>query len=249
MKRNIVRLFRKPTEEVIATKSIKSIKSNSVQSREKIEGLLQSISGNSKILDNDLNMIYRSLALGERNEYDKRYMERIVQCLKVRLKEDYKLEDDSSLLKEIDNYVNAVRQEHSEQIATKSIKSIKSNSVQSREKIEGLLQSISGKPKILDNDLNMIYRSLALGERNEYDKRYMERIVQCLKVRLKEDYKLEDDSSLLKEIDNYVNAVRQEHSEQAVKIHSRAKQGISVSANREYRDNRVENGRCNMLKI
>ncbi|CBI75903.1 protein of unknown function [Bartonella clarridgeiae 73] len=249
MKRNIVRLFRKPTEEVIATKSIKSIKSNSVQSREKIEGLLQSISGKPKILDNDLNMIYRSLALGERNEYDKRYMERIVQCLKVRLKEDYKLEDDSSLLKEIDNYVNAVRQEHSEQIATKSIKSIKSNSVQSREKIEGLLQSISGKPKILDNDLNMIYRSLALGERNEYDKRYMERIVQCLKVRLKEDYKLEDDSSLLKEIDNYVNAVRQEHSEQAVKIHSRAKQGISVSANREYRDNRVENGRCNMLKI
>ncbi|WP_026501072.1 hypothetical protein [Bartonella clarridgeiae] len=147
------------------------------------------------------------------------------------------------------NIVRLFRKPTEEVIATKSIKSIKSNSVQSREKIEGLLQSISGKPKILDNDLNMIYRSLALGERNEYDKRYMERIVQCLKVRLKEDYKLEDDSSLLKEIDNYVNAVRQEHSEQAVKIHSRAKQGISVSANREYRDNRVENGRCNMLKI
>ncbi|MCL6230216.1 hypothetical protein, partial [Bartonella bilalgolemii] len=42
--------------------------------------------------------------------------------------------------------------------------STKNSSVESRKKIESLLKRISGNPKVLDMDLDMIHRSLALGD-------------------------------------------------------------------------------------
>ncbi|WP_432783020.1 hypothetical protein [Bartonella sp. C271] len=93
--------------------------------------------------------------------------------------------------------------------------STKNNSVESRKKIESLLKRISGNPKILDRDLDMINRSLALGDSDE-NKRYMDHIVKFLKIRLKKEYHLENDSTLLKEIDNYVSVVRQEHNGKAI---------------------------------
>ncbi|WP_432783018.1 hypothetical protein [Bartonella sp. C271] len=215
-------------------------------------------------------MINRSLALGD-SDGDKRYMDHIVKCLKVRLKEEYHLENDSTLLKEIDNYVSVVRQEHNgkaivadstENSSVESPKTIKSlfmrrnslpnstfekalvenstknNSVESRKKIESLLKSISGNPKVLDRDLDMINRSLALGD-SDGDKRYMDHIVKCLKVRLKEEYHLENDSTLLKEIDNYVSVVRQEHSEKGVKIPNQDKANVDVSAQRKQRSGKL----------
>ncbi|MDD9330701.1 MAG: hypothetical protein PV353_10010, partial [Bartonella sp.] len=71
----------------------KSITRNSVESRKKIERLSKRISGDSQILARDLDMIQRSLVVGERDERNERYMEHIVQSLKARLKERYKVED------------------------------------------------------------------------------------------------------------------------------------------------------------
>ncbi|KEC54415.1 hypothetical protein, partial [Bartonella rochalimae] len=62
------------------------------------------------------------------------------------------------------------------------------NSVESRKEIGRLAERVSGDPKILASDLDMIQRSLALGERDERDKRYMEHVVKSLKNRLKERY-------------------------------------------------------------
>nr|CBI77344.1 hypothetical protein BARRO_20001 [Bartonella rochalimae ATCC BAA-1498] len=63
----------------------------------------------------------------------------------------------------------------------------------------------------------------------------MEYIVKSLKARLKEKYQVEDDSSLFKEIDNYVSFLRREYSENGVKISSQAERNANVSANRERR--------------
>ncbi|WP_438747170.1 hypothetical protein, partial [Bartonella rochalimae] len=156
--------------------------------------------------------------------------------LKARLKEKYQVEDDSSLFKEIDNYVSFLRQEHSEKAV--AAKSITRNSIESRKEIERLSKRLSGDSKaskILASDLDMIQRSLTLGERDEQDKRYMEYIVKSLKARLKEKYQVEDDSSLFKEIDNYVSFLRREYSENGVKISSQAERNANVSANRERR--------------
>ncbi|AQX18799.1 hypothetical protein BA1379B_009800 [Bartonella sp. A1379B] len=218
---NYVSLVRQEqNEKVVAAKSITR---NSIESRKEIERLSKRLSGDSKaskILASDLDMIQRSLTLGERDEQDKRYMEYIVKSLKARLREEYQVEDDSSLFKEIDNYVSFLRQEHSEKVVAAN---------ESRKKIERLLERLSGDSKaskILASDLDMIQRSLTLGERDEQDKRYMERIVKSLKARLREKYQVEDDSSLFKEIDNYVSFLRQEHSEKAVAAKSITRNSI-----------------------
>ncbi|AQX27066.1 hypothetical protein [Bartonella sp. Raccoon60] len=207
-------------EENVVTSKI----TNSVESRKEIERLAERVLGDQKILASDLDMIQRSLALGERDERDKRYMEHVVKSLKARLKEKYQVEDDSSLLKEIDNYVSLVRQEQNEKVV--AAKSITRNSIESRKEIERLSKRISGDSEVLASDLDMIQRSLTLGECDEQDKRYMEYIVKSLKARLREEYQVEDDSSLLKEIDNYVSFLRQEHSEKAVAAKSITRNSI-----------------------
>ncbi|ATO57815.1 hypothetical protein [Bartonella sp. 1-1C] len=216
------------SEKAVAAKNITR---NSVESRKEIERLSKRISGSSKLLASDLDMIQRSLALGEHDVRDTIYMEHIIKSLKTRLKEKYQLKDNSSLLEEIDNYVSFVRQEHSEEAF--AAKSITRNSVESRKEIERLSKRISGHSKLLASDLDMIQRSLALGERDERDKIYMEHIVKSLKNQLKECYQVKDDSSLLKEIDNYVSFVRQEYSENGVKISSQGEKNARVSGNRE----------------
>ncbi|WP_438718472.1 hypothetical protein, partial [Bartonella rochalimae] len=159
-------------EENVVTSKI----TNSVESRKEIGRLAERVSGDPKILASDLDMIQRSLALGERDERDKRYMEHVVKSLKNRLKERYYVKENSSLFKEIDNYVSLVRQEQNEKVV--AAKSITRNSIESRKEIERLSKRVSGDSEILASDLDMIQRSLTLGERDEQDKRYMEYIVK-----------------------------------------------------------------------
>ncbi|AQX23383.1 hypothetical protein [Bartonella sp. 114] len=219
---NYVSLLRQEhSEKAVAAKSITR---SSVESRKEIERLAERVPGDWKVLASDLDVIQRSLALGEHDERDRRYVEYVVKSLKARLKEKYQVEDDSSLLKEIDNYVSLVRQEQNEKVVV--AKSITRNSIESRKEIERLSKRVSGDSEILASDLDMIQRSLILGERDEQDKRYMEYIVKSLKARLRKEYQVGDDSSLLKEIDNYVSFLRREYSEKAVAAKSITRNSI-----------------------